>query len=42
MFGKKRNERWETIRKREKRQDIIAGIFLVPATYLLVVLGFCL
>ena len=37
-----RNEKWETIRKREMRNDIIGGIVLVPMMYVLTVLMCCL
>jgi len=39
MFKRKRkNEKWETIRARERRNDIIFGILSVPIMYVWVVL----
>lgn len=43
MFNRNpRNEKWETIRKRELRNDIIGTIVLVPVMYVWVVLMCCL
>ncbi len=43
MFNRKpRNEKWETIRKREMRNDIIGAIVLVPMMYVFTVLRCCL
>lgn len=43
MFSRKpRNEKWETIRKRELRNDIIGTVILVPMFYILTVMTFCL
>jgi hypothetical protein len=39
MFNRKpKNEKWETIRKRELRNDIIGVIILAPMMYILTVL----
>ena len=32
-----KNEKWETIRKRELRNDIIFGIISIPMMYVLIV-----
>jgi hypothetical protein len=32
-----KNERWETIRKRELRNDVIFGIAAIPVAYVFVV-----
>ena len=38
MFSRKpRNEKWETIRKRELRNDIVFTILAIPAIYVFVV-----
>ncbi len=43
MFNRKpKNEKWETIRKREATQDIVGAIILVPMMYILTVLMCCL
>ena len=43
MFNRKsRNEKWETIRRRELRNDIIGAVVLVPVMYVWVVLMCCL
>ncbi len=43
MFNRNpRNEKWETIRKREMRNDVIGAIFLVPMLYVFTVLMCCL
>ena len=43
MFNRKpRNEKWETIRKRELRNDIVGTVILVPMFYILTVMTFCL
>jgi len=34
-----RNEKWETIRRREARNDVLATIFLLPLMYILLILG---
>ena len=43
MFNRKpKNEKWETIRRRELRNDIIGAVVLVPVMYVWVVLMCCL
>ncbi len=37
-----RNEKWETIQKREFRNDVIGVIILAPMMYILTVMMFCL
>ena len=39
VFNRKRkNEKWETIRRRERRNDIIFGIVTLPMMYVWIVL----
>ena len=41
MFEKRRrkNEKWETIRKREIRNDVLGAIILAPVLYIFLVIG---
>ena len=43
MFGKHpKNEKWEDIRRREARNEIIFVLLSLPALYLFLILGFAL